>query len=72
MDKIKYPFTRTGAQWFMHDVYNDDFSAMDNNEDIEHIVITVGNREINVPDLAQCFELLEDYLKEAVYVALEA
>ena len=72
MEKIKYPFSRLGARWFMHDVYEDIFAAMDNGDEIPKINITVGNREIVVPDLAQCFDMLDDYLKEAVYEALEA
>lgn len=69
---IKYPFNENGAKRFMSDAYDDIFKAMGNcnpmvdNYGDHDIYIRINGREIRVPDLAMCYELLDDYLNNAV------
>lgn len=69
---IKYPFDANGAKRFMADAYDDIFKAMENcnpmtdNYGDHNIYIRINGREISVPDLAMCYELLEQYLNDAV------
>ena len=52
--------------------YDDIFKAMENcnpmtdNYGDHDIYIRIYGREIRIPDLAMCYELLDDYLKKAV------
>ena len=69
---IKYPFDANGARRFMSDAYDDIFKAMEDCDPMtddygDHdIYIRINGREIRVPDLAMCYELLDNYLKNAV------
>lgn len=69
---INYPFDANGAKRFMSDAYDDIFKAMENCNPMvddygDHdIYIRIYGREIRIPDLAMCYELLDDYLKKAV------
>lgn len=71
-DTIKYPFDANGAKRFMSDAYDDIFKAMEDCNPMvddygDHdIYIRIYGREIRIPDLAMCYELLDDYLKKAV------
>lgn len=72
MDTIKYPFNPDGVKWFMRNAYDDIFEAMDKCNPMEDdygdhdIYIRIGCHEIRIPDLAMCYQLLEEYLNEAV------
>lgn len=75
---IRYPFTKDGVKWFMRDAYSDVFEVLencnpmtDNYSDIS-IHIRIRDREIIVPDVAMCYELLNDYLADAYHEAMEA
>ena len=69
---IKYPFDENGAKRFMADAYDDIFKAMESCDPMvddygDHdIYIRINGREIRVPDLAMCYELLEKYLNDSV------
>lgn len=69
---IKYPFDANGAKRFMSDAYDDIFKAMEDCNPMtddygDHdIYIRINGREIRVPDLAGCYELLDTYLKDSV------
>lgn len=69
---IKYPFDANGAKRFMSAAYDDIFKAMENVDPMtdyygDHdIYIKIGCHEIRVPDLAMCYELMENYLTNAL------
>lgn len=69
---IKYPFGVNGVKRFMADAYADIFKAMEDcdpmvdNYGDHDIYIRIHGREIVIPDLAQCYQLLEEYLDNAV------
>lgn len=62
---IKYSFTRDGIKLFMEYAYADIFAALARQaEETDPIVITIGQREIEVPNTAWAYQMLEDYLRE--------
>ena len=64
---IKYPFTRPGTKLFMEYAYEDIFAALGRNEpETDPIVITIGQRQIEVPNTAWAYQMLEDYLEEVI------
>jgi hypothetical protein len=68
---IKYPFDENGVKRFMSDAYDDIFKAMESCNPMtdyygDHdIYIRINGREIRIPDLAGCYELLDTYLKDS-------
>lgn len=64
---IKYPFTRDGVKLFMEYAYEDIFAALDRGEaETDPIVVTIGQREMVVPNTAWAYQMLEDYLHEVL------
>lgn len=64
---IRYPFTRDGAKLFMEYAYEDIFAALERNEmKTDPIVVTIGQREMVVPNTAWAYQMLEDYLHEVL------
>ena len=69
---IKYPFDENGAKRFMSSAYDDIFKALDSCNPMtddygDHdIYIRIGCHEIRIPDLAMCYQLLEEYLNDAL------
>jgi hypothetical protein len=62
---IKYPFTHDGVKLFMEFAYADIFAALDRGDTTtDPIVITIGKREIEVPNTAWAYQCLEEYLQE--------
>ena len=64
---IRYPFTKDGVKLFMEYAYADIFAALDRGDPTtDQIYITIGQREIVVPNTAWAYQMLEDYLQEVV------
>ena len=64
---IKYPFTKQGTKLFMEYAYADIFAALERMDtETDQIVITIGQREIEVPNTAWAYEMLEYYLTEVI------
>lgn len=64
---IKYPFTRPGTKLFMEYAYEDIFAALDRGDTTtDPIIITIGQREIVVPNTAWAYQCLEEYLEEVI------
>jgi len=64
--KIKYAFTREGIEAFLDSVLGDTFHAIETGGHVENIRISVGNREIEIPMLAEQYEELHNYLHNAI------
>jgi hypothetical protein len=64
--EIKYRFTKDSAKAFAEDVLTDTFRALDNGEEPESIIITVGNRSITLPMFAEIYEELTTFFKKAL------
>lgn len=63
---IKYRFTREGVAAFLETILADTFHALDTGGDVNPIVISVGDREIVIPMMAEQYEELSEYLNNAI------
>lgn len=63
---IKYSFTRDGIAAFLDTILGDTFHALENGDDVNDIVISVGDKEITVPMFAEQYEELNTYLHKAI------
>lgn len=64
--EISYAFTREGAAAFLDDVLADTFHAIEIADTVPPIEIIVGNRRIAIPIMAEQYEELCEYLKNAI------
>ena len=64
---IRYPFTKEGTRLFMEYAYSDIFAALAREAtETDQIIITIGEREIIVPNTAWAYQMLDDYLREVI------
>lgn len=63
---ITYALTKDGIEAFISDMYADTFNALDNGEDAEDPIITIGDKQLRLYACPSVLEGIEEMLNNFI------